>query len=112
MVLKSGKSAFFMLTDGTFVGFFEQTVVNQVGADDEYHRYHEQKGMPIGLHLLGKKGSNACCEQNQGPETMMMFAIACPQSHHTNAKSQENHEILKRDIIDDIDPKNGQTSKQ
>ena len=53
-------------------------------------------------YLLGNQTDKAKGEDNNGQRAVVMFFIAMTQGVNPNGKSQEDHEILKRHIFNDI----------
>ena len=83
------------------------TVIQQMPGNDCRNSKWQNPVLVIMPVLFGQEQKNTDREQSNGKPAMMMFPETMPQGIDPNAKGQEDHEVFKRMIINDIHAKKG-----
>ena len=91
------------------VVYTAETVVQQVRGNDEDHGKRQDPELVVMPYLFGNQQDNACSEQRPGQHAVVVLPVAMPEGIGSDGKGQEDHEIFKRLVLDDIDPENRQT---
>jgi hypothetical protein len=86
--------------------------VQEVCQDYQYHCKREYPELVLMPFLLGKKEHHSAKENHQRQRTMMMPPKTVNEGKASNAQGDNNHDVLKRNIIDNLDTKKGQTGEK
>lgn len=84
-------------------------IVEQVRGNDEDHGKRQDPELVVMPHLFGNQQNNAAGKQCPGQHAVVMFLVTMPQGIGSDGKGQEDHEIFKRLVFDNIDPENRET---
>lgn len=87
-------------------------VIDNMGYNDQQHRHRQQQQLVLMPQLLGHQEAHSCQENQQGNQAMVMLAISMIHGPGADTKSKEYHEVFKEQVINDVNPKNGQTRKR
>jgi hypothetical protein len=85
------------------------TVVDYMGYHDEPHRYRQEPKLVLVPYLLQHQEQNASQEYEKGKQAVMVFSVSMVHRPGADGESQKDHEILKCQIFNYIDPEYGQT---
>jgi hypothetical protein len=85
------------------------TVVDYMGYHDEHYGYRQEPKLVLVPYLFQHQEQNAAQEYEKGQQAVMVFSVSMVHRPGADGKSQEDHEILKCQIFNYIDPENGQT---
>lgn len=84
------------------------SVVAQVGNHDERKSSSQHPVLMFAPVFLGPEESHAGTEKQQGLQAVMVPLVAMPERKIPDPHGQEDHEIFKEGIVNDVDPENRQ----
>jgi hypothetical protein len=87
-------------------------VVDNMGHHNERHCYRQKPQLVLVPDLFEQQKNDAGQENKKRHQAMMMFAVSMPHGPGSDGKGQEDHEVFKCLIINDIYPENGQAGHQ
>lgn len=81
--------------------------IDDMGRHDQYHRHRQEPKLVLVPDLFEQQENDACRKHQQRDQAVVMFAISVPHGPGPDGKRQEDHEVFKVQIINDIDSENG-----
>ena len=84
-------------------------VVDNMGYYDEPNGYGQEPKLVLVPYLLKHQEQNAAQEYEKGKQAVVMFSVSMVHRPGADGEGQEDHEILKCQIFNYIDPEYGQT---
>lgn len=85
-----------------------RAVIDDMGHHDQDNRYGEEPKLVMMPYLFEQQKSNAGHKYDHGYQAMVMFPVSVPHRPGADDEGEEYHEVLKKQIINYIDPENGQ----
>ncbi len=85
-----------------------RTVIDNMGYYDQDHRHRKEPKLVMMPYLFEQQKSNAGHKHEHRYQAVVMFPESMPHRPGANNEGEEYHEVLKKQIINYIDPENGQ----
>src|SRR5688500_15658291 len=84
-------------------------VVDYMGYHDESYGYRQEPNLVLVPYLFQHQEQNASQEYEKRKQAVMVFSVSMVHRPCADGEGQEDHKILKCQILNYIDPEYGQT---
>jgi hypothetical protein len=91
----------------TVIGFAAELIVPVMRVHNQGNGRNQEPDLVLMPELLAKEKEDAESEKDIGTEFMVMPPVPMPESIGPDQQGDEDHQVFKALIINDICPKNG-----
>lgn len=88
------------------------TIISDVCKDDEQNRRNEQHGFVLNEKLLCDQKRRSDIEKKQGLKAVVVLFVSVPKRIGPDAQRKTDHCRFEQQIMDDVDPEQGERCKK